>query len=301
MYKHQTKRVLPNRIQDGAAKSSKSGNKPSNWFHSLASPGSDEYEVCFPSLPVTNSKPRKELDTPKDLKQKSIDPSLYMRIIEEALSIHDNLEVFIRDTPMEVKLNELFRFQKKFLEAEVEDYSICPDFLLPEKIDAIVARIRKLKSLNPEVGTGIFESPGSESDLSGNGVGHEEPNEYRAEVKENNLAEGNGEEDKIGDDEEEEDESSSSGEEDTVIDESSGCVVLAEMCTEEVEKNKQGLIEEKQRSAQPIPLTTKASGDAGGDDDDHKGVRREAIPRGNNGERRGWGRRRWPKVTKMMA
>ncbi|KAL6976881.1 hypothetical protein U1Q18_025666 [Sarracenia purpurea var. burkii] len=192
---------------------------------------------------------------PKDLKQQSIDPSLYRRIIEEALSIHDNLEVFIRDTPMEVKLNELLRSEKKFLEAEVEAYSICPDILLPEKIDAIVARIRKLKSLSPEVGTGIFESPGSESELPVNGFGHEEPDEYRAEVKENKSVEGDGEEDKIGDDEDEEDEGSTSGGEDTVIDETSGFVTLAEMCTEEVEKNKQGLIEEKQRSAQPLPLS----------------------------------------------
>ncbi|KAL6962876.1 hypothetical protein U1Q18_037838 [Sarracenia purpurea var. burkii] len=53
-------------------------------------------------------------------------------ILEEALSIHGNLERFLRDKSMDVKLNE-----KKSLETEVKIYSSCPDSLLSETIAAI--------------------------------------------------------------------------------------------------------------------------------------------------------------------
>ncbi|KAL6962847.1 hypothetical protein U1Q18_037808 [Sarracenia purpurea var. burkii] len=152
MRKFQTKRVLPKRIQDSVTKSARAGIKPSNRFHSLASPDFDEYEVSFPSLPS-----RKELSSPKEQKQQAIEPSSHRSIIEEALSLHDNLEALIRDNPMDVKLSEIS------LEVEVEAYSICPDSLLSEKIEAIEARIQKIKELTSEVETGIVKTLGSES------------------------------------------------------------------------------------------------------------------------------------------
>ncbi|KAL6954836.1 hypothetical protein U1Q18_048596, partial [Sarracenia purpurea var. burkii] len=160
MNKFQTKRVLSNRIQDTTTKSAKAGFKSSNRFHSLVSPNSDEYEVSFPSLP-----PRKELSTPKELKKQAIDPPSHRSIIEEALRIHDNLEALIRDNPLEVKLSEVFRAEKKSLEADIEAYSICPDSLLFEKIEAIDARTQKIKELTLEVETGILKTLGSEAKI----------------------------------------------------------------------------------------------------------------------------------------
>ncbi|KAL6976356.1 hypothetical protein U1Q18_025143, partial [Sarracenia purpurea var. burkii] len=118
----------------------------------------DEYEVSFPSLPS-----RKELSSPKEQKQQSIEPSSHRSIIEEAMSLHDNLEALIRDNPTDVKLSEVFRAEKISLEAEVEAYSICPDSLLLEKIEAIEARIQKIKELTSEVEIGIVKTIGSES------------------------------------------------------------------------------------------------------------------------------------------
>ncbi|KAL6984513.1 hypothetical protein U1Q18_017890, partial [Sarracenia purpurea var. burkii] len=127
-------------------------------YHSLVSPDSDEYEVSFPSLP-----PRKELSTPKVLKKQAIDPPSHRSIIEEALRIHDNLEALIRDNPLEVKLSEVFRAEKKSLEADIEAYSICPDSLLFEKIEAIDARNQKIKELTLEVETETLKTLGSEA------------------------------------------------------------------------------------------------------------------------------------------
>ncbi|KAL6962944.1 hypothetical protein U1Q18_037907, partial [Sarracenia purpurea var. burkii] len=160
MSKFQTKRVLSNRIQDTTTKSAKAGFKSSNRFHSLVSPNSDEYEVSFPSLP-----PRKELSTPKELKKQAINPPSHRSIIEEALRIHDNLEALIRDNPLEVKLSEVFRAEKKSLEADIEAYSICPDSLLFEKIEAINARNQKIKELTLEVETGTLKTLGSEAKI----------------------------------------------------------------------------------------------------------------------------------------
>ncbi|KAL6966853.1 hypothetical protein U1Q18_032647 [Sarracenia purpurea var. burkii] len=83
-----------------------------------------------------------DFKSPEDPKQKS-DRS----VIEEGLGILDILEVLLQDKSMDVKLSKLFRSEKKSLEGEIELYSICPDFLLPEKIAVIEARIRKIKGL----------------------------------------------------------------------------------------------------------------------------------------------------------
>ncbi|KAL6976501.1 hypothetical protein U1Q18_025291 [Sarracenia purpurea var. burkii] len=188
MRKFQTKRVLPKRIQDSVTKSARAGIKPSNRFHSLASVDFDEYEVSFPSLPS-----RKELSSPKEQKQQAIEPSSHRSIIEEALSLHDNLEALIRDNPMDVKLSEVFRAEKISLKAEVEAYSICPDSLLSEKIEAIEARIQKIKELTSEVETGIVKMLGSES----TGLGTEiKPGDVvvwkRSEIGEGPLANSDG-------------------------------------------------------------------------------------------------------------
>ncbi|KAL6955035.1 hypothetical protein U1Q18_040746 [Sarracenia purpurea var. burkii] len=101
----------------------------------------------------------------KDLKPPRSDKD----IIEEALCIHDNLETLLRENTMDVELIEIFRYEKKYPESEVEIYSTCPDSLLSEMIAAVEARIRKLKGLSPVVAQAV-EVKGVYCPLSGTWV-----------------------------------------------------------------------------------------------------------------------------------
>ncbi|KAL6957209.1 hypothetical protein U1Q18_040467 [Sarracenia purpurea var. burkii] len=67
---------------------------------------------------------------------------------------------------MDVKVMEFFRYENKFLEAGVEVYSKCPDYLLPGKIAAMEARINlstkveEVESVTEDLGASLPLNPG---------------------------------------------------------------------------------------------------------------------------------------------
>ncbi|KAL6962800.1 hypothetical protein U1Q18_037759 [Sarracenia purpurea var. burkii] len=62
-------------------------------------------------------------------------PKSAMSIMEEALCVHGNLKVMLRDNSMDDNLTKLFCLEKKSLESDFNDIT----HLLPEKLDAIEA------------------------------------------------------------------------------------------------------------------------------------------------------------------
>ncbi|KAL6966871.1 hypothetical protein U1Q18_032665 [Sarracenia purpurea var. burkii] len=67
---------------------------------------------------------------------------------------------------MDEKVMEFFRYENKFLEAGVEVYSKCPDYLLPGKIAAMEARINlstkveEVESATEDLGASLPLNPG---------------------------------------------------------------------------------------------------------------------------------------------
>ncbi|KAL6956208.1 hypothetical protein U1Q18_045303, partial [Sarracenia purpurea var. burkii] len=96
------------------------------------------------SPPFAPDPPSKYRTTEEDPKPPRSDRD----VIEEALRIHDNLEVFLRGNSMDGKMKEVFRAEKYSLEFEIKGYGTCPDALLSGKITAIEARIRKFMDLS---------------------------------------------------------------------------------------------------------------------------------------------------------
>ncbi|KAL6966917.1 hypothetical protein U1Q18_032712 [Sarracenia purpurea var. burkii] len=93
-------------------------------------------------------------------------------IIEEALSVRGELNKMLKDKSTNKKSTDLFHLEKFNLESEIQDYSICPDHLLSEKMAMIEARIRKLEGLSPLVagGSSVVLKDESDGDKSETGV-----------------------------------------------------------------------------------------------------------------------------------
>ncbi|KAL6991670.1 hypothetical protein U1Q18_009781 [Sarracenia purpurea var. burkii] len=70
-------------------------------------------------------------------------------VIEQALYVHSNLGKFLEESPKDTRMTKTLQSEKESLEAEVTEYSKCPDALLPMRMAAIEARIRRLKGLSP--------------------------------------------------------------------------------------------------------------------------------------------------------
>ncbi|KAL6955367.1 hypothetical protein U1Q18_040689 [Sarracenia purpurea var. burkii] len=95
----------------------------------------------------------KEISPYVDLKSNSVwTPSSGKKVIEEALSVREDLMGLLNNKSIDKKSTDLFRVEKFYLESEIQDYSICPDHLLSEKMAIIEARIHKLKGLSPVKG-----------------------------------------------------------------------------------------------------------------------------------------------------
>ncbi|KAL6961795.1 hypothetical protein U1Q18_045595, partial [Sarracenia purpurea var. burkii] len=69
-------------------------------------------------------------------------------IIEEAWSVHPNLEVTLRDKAVGDNLAKLLRAEKKSLEADFKEFTSCPDSLIPKKLADIKSRIQRIKGIS---------------------------------------------------------------------------------------------------------------------------------------------------------
>ncbi|KAL6965534.1 hypothetical protein U1Q18_036584, partial [Sarracenia purpurea var. burkii] len=91
------------------------------------------------------------------------------KVIEEALCVREDLMSLLRNKSIDKKSNDLFRTERFNLESEIQEYSICPDHLLSEKMAIVEARIRKMKGLSPVKGQAVVGAEVSEVPPLGKG------------------------------------------------------------------------------------------------------------------------------------
>ncbi|KAL6962854.1 hypothetical protein U1Q18_037815 [Sarracenia purpurea var. burkii] len=172
---YQTKRVQSR--PQGAGKG-KFGVSP-NRFQTL-SPETDDYEVSFPSL--SGSYQAKA--------QRSCS-----KLVEDALSIRENLRKLIRDESMDKDFVTLLRTESKSFTAELLRFDKDPDPFSPSKMASLEARIRSLKGLSPvkaedRVGTTKEESsPGGPPFLKAEEPSVVNPPAYEGKGREGDVQE----------------------------------------------------------------------------------------------------------------
>ncbi|KAL6953351.1 hypothetical protein U1Q18_040898 [Sarracenia purpurea var. burkii] len=172
---YQTKRVQSR--PQGAGKG-EFGVSP-NRFQTL-SPETDDYEVSFPSL--SGSYQAKA--------QRSCS-----KLVEDALSIRENLRKLIRDESMDKDFVTLLRTESKSFTAELLRFDKDPDPFSPSKMASLEARIRSLKGLSPvkaedRVGTTKEESsPGGPPFLKAEEPSVVNPPAYEGKGREGDVQE----------------------------------------------------------------------------------------------------------------